>query len=310
MMKRVLVTGGGGFVGTVLVRQLLDCGCEVSVAGRNRYPHLEQLEVCCLVGDIAERDFGERICQGVDTVFHTAAKAGIWGDFESYKRTNIDGTLNILNGCRKNGVERLIYTSTPSVVFDYHDIEGADETLPYGRKHLCHYARSKTIAEREVLSSSDQTLATCAIRPHLIWGPNDPHLIPRLLERGKAKALKIVGSGTNLVDITYVDNVAHAHVLAAKNLINSSISAGQAYFIGQERPVRLWDWINELFQDMNIAPVRRKICFPVAFWAGAVLELFHTLTGNDHEPKMTRFLALQLARSHYFSQQKATRELG
>lgn len=309
MMKRVLVTGGGGFVGTALVRQLLDCGCKVSVAGRNRYPHLEQLEVCCLVGDIAERDFGEGICQGVDTVFHTAAKAGIWGDWKSYKRTNIDGTLNILNGCRKNGVERLIYTSTPSVVFERHDIEGADETLPYGRNHLCHYARSKTIAEREVLSSSDQTLATCAIRPHLIWGPNDPHLIPRLLERGRAKALKIVGSGANLVDITYVDNVAHAHVLAAKSLINSSISAGQAYFIGQERPVRLWDWINELFQDMNIAPVRRKICFPVAFWAGAVLELFHKLTGNDHEPKMTRFLALQLARSHYFSHQKATREL-
>ncbi len=309
-MKRALVTGGGGFVGTALVRQLLEHGSEVIVAGRNRYPHLEQLGVCCLAGDIAERDFGERICRGVDTVFHTAAKAGIWGDWKSYKRTNVDGTLNILDGCRKNGVQRLIYTSTPSVVFDRHDIASGDETLPYGRSHLCHYARSKTIAEQMVLSSSDKTLATCAVRPHLIWGPHDPHLVPRLLQRGRAKALKIVGSGANLVDITYVDNVAHAHVLAAKSLINSSISAGQAYFIGQERPVRLWDWINELFRDMNIAPVTRKISFPVAFYAGAVLEIFHKLTAKTHEPKMTRFLALQLARSHYFSHKKAMRELG
>lgn len=310
MMKHALVTGGGGFVGTALVRQLLDCGCQVSVAGRNRYPHLEQLGVCCLKGDISEQDFAERICRGVDTVFHAAAKAGIWGDWKSYKRTNIDGTFNILNGCRKNGVARLIYTSTPSVVFERFDIAGGDETLPYARSHLCHYARSKIIAEQQVLSSSDRALATCAIRPHLIWGPHDPHLVPRLLERGRAKALKIVGSGANLVDITYVDNVAHAHILAAKSLINSSISGGQAYFIGQERPVRLWDWINELFHDMDIAPVTRKISFPIAFYAGAALEFMHKLTANSHEPKMTRFLALQLARSHYFSHEKATRELG
>lgn len=309
-MKRALVTGGGGFVGTALVKQLLAEGCGVTVAGRKRYPHIERLGVSCLVGDIADQDFTEMICCGVDTVFHSAARAGIWGRWEDYKMTNVDGTINIIESCRNNGVPRLIYTSTPSVVFNRGDIKNGDETLPYADKYLCHYSRSKVIAEKHVLESSGATLATCAIRPHLIWGPNDPHLIPRLLARGRDGALKIVGSAANLVDITYVDNVAHAHILAAKSLLKSSKSSGQAYFIGQERPVRLWDWINELYRDMGIAQIRTKVPFGIAYTAGAFLELVYRLLAIEREPKMTRFLALQLSRSHYFSHKKAEIELG
>jgi nucleoside-diphosphate-sugar epimerase len=166
------------------------------------------------------------------------------------------------------------------------------------------------MAEKIVLTATSSTLRTCAIRPHLIWGPGDPHLIPRLIERGKARALKIVGSGKNLVDLTFIENVAHAHILAAKSLNSSAVAAGNPYFIGQERPVNLWNWINELYQELGIPVITARIPFRLAYTIGAVLEFGHLLLNRSQEPRMTRFLAEQLARNHYFSHVNATRDLG
>ncbi len=280
-MKNVLVSGGGGFLGSAIVRQLVDKGCAVTVAGRNCYPHIEGLGVECRVGDIGDRDFCELICRDVDTVFHTAAKAGIWGGWSAYKQTNVDGTVHLVDSCRKHGVPVLVYTSTPSVVFEKQSIHRGDENLDYASAFLCNYSRSKVIAERYVLKNCDDTLRGCAIRPHLIWGPGDPHLIPRLIERGRSGRLKIVGDGSNLVDITYVDNAASAHILAAEKLHGGSECSGQAYFIGQEKPVRLWDWVNDLYQELGIARLTRKIPLPAAYAAGWILEKLHRLPGID-----------------------------
>jgi len=309
-METVLVTGGGGFVGSALVSRLTESGYEVRVAGRNRYPQVEELGATCLVGDIGDPEFADRACAGVDTVFHTAAKAGIWGPWNEYRHTNVGGTVNIVNACRKHQIPRLVYTSTPSVVFDRRDIVDGDESLPYATKPLCHYARSKIIAERHVLANNSDQLRTCAIRPHLIWGPNDPHLVPRLIERGKQGSLRIIGNGTNLVDVTFVDNVAHCHLLAAENLETSDHAGGQAYFIGQEKPVRLWEWINGLYRDLGIPPVVRRVPFGLAYLMGGLLEALCKVGTQENEPPMTRFLALQLARSHSFSHEKAKNELG
>jgi 2-alkyl-3-oxoalkanoate reductase len=311
-VKRALVTGGGGFVGSYIVKQLLEQGVECLVLGRNSYPEIQSMGATCLIGDICDASFLSKSFQNVDTVFHVAALAGIWGKWEDYYRINVQGTENVIAACKTNNVCNLVYTSTPSVVFNGDDIVNGDEQLPYANHFLCHYAKSKVLAEELVLGSSggNDTFHTCAIRPHLVWGPGDPHLIPRLLERGRQKQLKKVGNGTNLVDISYVENVAEAHLLAAKNLETTKTAAGQAYFISQGEPVNLWQWINELFQEMDIPQVTTRVPFPLAYCTGAVLEGLHHVFASHKEPKMTRFLAEQLAKSHCFSIAKATKDLG
>ncbi|MBU1233728.1 MAG: NAD-dependent epimerase/dehydratase family protein [Proteobacteria bacterium] len=309
-MKRVLVTGGGGFVGSHIVRLLHLRGVECLVVGRNRYPEIEALGVQCLQGDICDPLFLLDCCREVDTVFHVAALAGIWGKWDDFYRINVLGTENVLTACRKNKIRHLIYTSTPSVVFNGKDIVNGDERLPYADRFLCHYARSKVMAEKMVLAGAGEELLTCAIRPHLVWGPGDPHLIPRLLERGRQRQLKKVGDCTNMVDISYVENVGEAHLLAAQNLESTGNASGQAYFISQGEPVNLWQWIDELFKRMDVPPVQSRVPFSLAYAAGTLLEGLHSIFAPTKEPRMTRFLAEQLAKSHCFSIAKAQQDLG
>lgn len=309
-MNKVMVTGGGGFIGKALVRELVGRGVETLALGRNPYPDLTAMGVRCLQGDICDLAFLNQALAGCDTVFHVAAKAGIWGPKREYEAINVVGTANVVAACRNNGVARLVHTSTPSVVFAGQSLEGADESAPYATRPLCHYAATKIRAEQAVLRANAGGLRTAAIRPHLVWGPGDRQLIPRLLERGRAGALKIVGAGVNRVDIAYIDNVVHAHILAAENLETSGRAAGQAFFIGQDQPVVLWAWINELFARMDIPPVTRTAPFPLAYAVGGAMEAAYAALGKTEEPRMTRFLAHQLAQSHWFSHNKARDLLG
>lgn len=309
-IKKALVTGGGGFVGKAVVKKLLELGVETRVLGRHHYKEIELMGGECFVGNVADTKVMNRASLGVDVVFHVAALAGIWGDWKQYYTTNVLGTNAAVDSCRKNNVPMLVYTSTPSVVFNRCDINGGNEDLPYADKYLCHYARSKVMAEKTVLGANSSTLLTCAIRPHLIWGPGDPHLFPRLLESGRKRLLKRVGRGLNLVDISYIDNVADAHILAAKNLSEKGTAAGKPYFISQGEPVNLWAWINELFAAMNIEKVQSTVSFPLAYGLGGILEMIHGFARLEKEPKMTRFLAEQLAKSHYFSIENARNDLG
>lgn len=309
-MKKVLVTGGGGFVGSHIVKQLRAMGVTCVVLGRNLYPKVEAIGAQCVQGDITDSSCVNEAMQGVDTVFHVAALAGIWGNWENYYGINVLGTKNVLAVAKKNGVRNFIYTSTPSVVFNGDDIINGDETLPYGEKVLCNYAKSKIIAEKLVLESNSDEMLSCAIRPHLVWGPGDPHLIPRLLERGRGKELKKVGNCKNLVDISYVDNVATAHIQAAQNLEDSGTAAGKAYFVSQGEPVNLWDWVDDLFHRFDVPPIQKRVPFALAYSAGSILEKVHSVFAPETEPKMTRFLAEQLAKSHCFSIKNAEKDLG
>ncbi|WP_338065619.1 NAD-dependent epimerase/dehydratase family protein [Bremerella cremea] len=309
----MLVTGGGGFLGRYIVEQLLLLGEEVRILSRQRYPELEQLGVECVQGDLRDNDAVERAVNGCEVVFHVAAIAGIWGRWPDYYGINVQGTKNILAACQKLGVARLVYCSSPSVTFDGTDQKGVNESAPYPEKWLAHYPHSKALAEQMVLSADQPgSLRTCALRPHLIWGPRDQHLIPRLIDRAKTGKLRVVGDGKNLVDMVFVENAAAAHIQAAGALLCSPEQVGgKAYFITQGAPVRLWDWINEILALEEIAPVRKRVSANVAYYAGAMMETAYKMVGRmNEEPRMTRFLARQLATHHYFDISAARHDLG
>lgn len=312
--ETVLVTGGGGFLGRYIVRRLLKLGCKsLRIFGRSLQPDLENIGVKVFQGDLRADEKVEGACEGATTVFHTAAKAGVWGKWKDYYEINVTGTANIISACRKKNVPYLVYTSSPSVALSSVDVEGADETIPYPENYLAHYPRSKALAEKMVLAADSPDLATVSLRPHLIWGPGDPHLLPRLIERAKKGKLMRVGNGKNIVDLTYVENAAQAHILAAESLCSSSRVPpvhGKAYFISDGKPVVLWDWVNNLLERLDIQPVKRGISYLKAYQIGAVMELVFTLLPFLGEPPMTRFVAGQLSHSHYFNISAARSDIG
>ena len=307
---KALVTGGGGFLGSRIARMLHARGDDVVVLGRRRYPHHEEAGIRTIQIDIRDPEDTERACAGMDVVFHVAAMTGIWGRRKAFWDINVNGTKNVIAGCRTHGVGRLIYTSTPSVVFDEDDLCGVDESQPYPDRYLGHYAETKAVAERAVLEANSSQLATVALRPHLIFGPGDPHLIPRVIARARQGRLIQVGDGENLVDITYIDNAAEAHVQAAEALDLAAACAGRAYFISQGEPVLLWPWLNGLLAAVCAPTVTRSISYRRAYRAGAALEVIHRLFTIKREPRMTRFLAAQLSKSHYFNISAARRDFG
>jgi nucleoside-diphosphate-sugar epimerase len=305
-----LVTGAGGFLGQYVTRQLVARGDQVRALARGKYPFLTELGVESVPGDIQDAAAVERACQGIDAVFHVAAIAGIWGKWQTYYGVNVLGTRNVIAACRTNKIPRLIYTSSPSVTFAAEDQCGIDESAPYPKRWLAHYPHTKALAEQEVLAANDSSLLTCALRPHLIWGPGDQHLIPQLLARARAGQLRRVGAGKNLIDAVYVENAAAAHLLAADKLQPDAPACGKAYFITNGEPVNCWDWINDILVLAGVPPITKSISYRAAYAAGAVLEAIWTLAGRTDEPPMTRFLAAQLATSHYFNISAARRDLG
>ncbi|MEE2640161.1 MAG: NAD-dependent epimerase/dehydratase family protein [Planctomycetota bacterium] len=307
---KALVTGGGGFLGQYIVEQLLNRGDEVRSLSRRSYPALNSLGVEQIEGDIQDREKTDLACQGVDTVFHVAAIAGIWGPWKKFYGINTLGTLNVIESCRRQAVGKLVYCSSPSVAFDGLDQLGVDESVPYPSRWLCYYPQTKAYAEQAVLESNSDSLMTCALRPHLIWGPRDQHLIPRLIERARSGKLRLVGEGSNLVDNVYVENAAAAHLQAADAMKPGAAVCGEAYFISQGSPVNCWDWINEILEQTGQSRVKRRISYRLAWNAGLLLEGLYKVLGWQSEPRMTRFLAAQLATSHYYDIGKAARDFG
>ena len=305
---KILVTGGGGFVGGYVIERLLARGYAVRSIGRSAQPELEALGVECVRCDLADAEAVQLACEGMDAVFHIAAKAGVWGSWESFYRPNVVGSRNVVAACKANGIGRLVYTSTPSVVFNRQPISGLDERMPYGRDWLCPYAHTKAIAEEETLAANCEALRIVALRPHLVFGPGDPHLLPRVIESALAGRLKIVGDGSAKVDVSYVGNVADAHLNAFDALERGS-GAGKAYFISQDEPVALWPWINGILEGLGHLPITRRVPLPLAYAAGAACECVWQLLKRAGDPPMTRFVAVELAKDHYFDISAAKEDL-
>jgi len=340
-----LVTGGTGFLGRYLVERLLTQGRQVTVLGRTPTPDLAARGVRFIRASLDDAGAVRAACADVETVFHLAAKVGVWGRYDDFFRTNVLGTRAILAGCREHGVRCLVYTSTPSVVYNGHDLAGVDESLPLTTACPSPYPLTKAVAEREVLAANSPELRTVALRPHLIWGVGDPHLVPRLLAKARAGRLRIVGTGRNRVDLVHVENAVDAHLLAETALtvchllddkhVNSKQSkqksvtvdchliddnlpgagsdpaaAGKAYFITNGEPVVLWSWINGLLVALGERPVTRRISLPAAWVVGALGEGLWRALPLAGEPPMTRFVAAELAKDHWFDISAARRDLG
>ena len=311
LTTKVLVTGYGGFLGQAICRELLRTGYRVRGLARNRYVELEKLGVECVQASATERTACELACSGVDAVIHTAALAGVWGPASQYEQANIVATDNLLSVCKSKGIGSFVFTSSPSVTFDGAAQRNTDEQAPYPKTWLCHYPRTKAIAEQHVLEANNSRLATCSLRPHLIWGVGDPHLIPRVISRCRSGRLRRVGDGKNRIDTVHVDHAAIAHRLALERMLDKDANAsGRPYFITDGAPVECWEWLTTILRSANLTPPTKSISLKAAYRLGSVLETMYRMAGIRSEPPMTRFVAAQLGVDHYFDISAAKERLG
>ncbi len=306
----IAVTGGGGFLGGAIVRQLLARGESVRSVQRSDVPDLRALGVDVVRADLSDARACLEALRGADAVIHVAAKAGVWGSAASFHSANVQATDNVIAACRTLGIGKLVYTSTPSVVHAGGDVANIDESAPVATHFSAPYPQTKALAEAHVLAANGGQLATVALRPHLIWGPGDTQLTARVLARARAGRLRLVGGGEKWIDSVYIDNAAAAHLNALDRVEPSAACAGKAYFITQGEPMPQKQLINGMLAAAGLPPCDRSIAPGVAWLAGAVLELVWTLLRREEEPMMTRFLARQLATAHWYNIDAARRDLG
>jgi nucleoside-diphosphate-sugar epimerase len=269
------------------------------------------LGVDCLQASMTDESACDQACRDVQAIIHTAALAGVWGKAFDFEQANVHSTDALLRAASRHGVRTFVYTSSPSVTFDGSPQRNMDESAPYPTRWLCHYPRTKAIGEQHALESNSSQLATCALRPHLIWGPGDPHLIPRVIERCRQGRLMRVGDGKNLIDTVHVDAAAEAHCLALERLIDhDSTVEGRPFFVTDGQPIECWQWIADILSIAKLTPPRRSISLANAYRIGAILEGLYTLSRKRTEPPMTRFVAKQLGVDHYFNIESAKMRLG
>lgn len=306
----ILVTGGSGFLGGAIARRLIARGDAVRTLQRHDSPALRALGVELVRADLADREAVVIAAKGCDAIIHVAAKTGVWGPFEDYHRTNVLGTRNVIEACMANHIRRLIYTSTPSVIHTGTDVEGVDESAPLATHFETAYPATKAEAERLVLAANGPGLGTVALRPHLIWGPDDTQLTARILARAKAGRLRLVGKGLKRIDSVYIDNAVDAHILALDRVAPSAACGGKAYFITQGEPMPQRDLINGILKAGGLPPCGKSISPRVAYAVGAVMEIIWRALGRQDEPLMTKFVAKQLATAHWYDISAAKRDLG
>ena len=306
---KILVTGGGGFLGSSICRQLHSQGHEVIAFQRSAASHLEALDVHIVRGDITDRSDLLKASTDCDAIIHTAGRAGVWGNPAEYQKINVEGTANVIRTCRDLSIPNLVHTSSPSVVHSGGDIENGNESLPIAKHFTSPYPASKALAEKLVLASNLDGLQTVALRPHLIWGPGDPHILPRLANKARGGKLALPGPD-KVIDTIFVENAAQAHVLALRELQGKARCSGKPYFITNNEPLPQGEIIQKLLAAIGINVKIRSVPTVIARAVGTVCEFswrFFPLAG---EPPITRFAVDQLGTAHWFDTSAAERDFG
>lgn len=309
-----LVTGGAGFVGRALVDALRRRGDRVIVVEPFGTAFRDDIQFERV--DIRDTEALARLCEGVQTVFHNASLVHTKHNREDdVWSVNLGGTRSVLRACWRARVPKLVYVSTASAVYEGEDIERGDESLPYARKSQAPYADSKIAAERELLAASGQRgVLTCAIRPHVVFGPGDRRFLPAVLSKAKAGKLRLsVGlRNRKLSDFTYVDNLIDALLLADERLAPESPVAGQAYFVTNGEPLPFFEFVSRVLRELELPKIVGAVPYPIAYAAAAIKESIDTLRGGTlhAEEGMSRFAVRYMVRHHYFDIGKARRDLG
>ncbi len=307
---KILVTGGGGFIGGAICRALMARGDEVTAYQRSASPALEKLGARVIRACITDAAGLSAASHGMDAVIHTAAKAGLSVRYDDFYRPNVAGTENVIAACLANGVRKLVFTSSPSVTHADGDIEGGDESLPYAENYHSPYPATKALAEQMVMSANGGELKTVSLRPHLVWGPGDNHVLPKLLERARGGKLKLPGPD-KLIDTTYIDNAAHAHLLALDHLDSETETVGgKTYFISNGEPRSQGEIIGGLLKAAGLEVDIRPVSPSLAIAAGSVIETAWRLLRLKSDPPLTRWSAEHLSTAHWYDISAARRDLG
>jgi len=293
-----------------LIKRLIKEGHRVTSFSRGEYPLHWALGINSIQADLRDSEAVEKACKNRDVVFHLAAKVGIWGNYDEYYSTNVTGTLNVIKACRKQGVKGIVFTSSSSVVFDGSDLDGIDESYPYPEKHGSPYTATKAMSEQLIIEANSDTLKTISLRPHLVWGPYDAHLIPGILKRASSGRLRRIGDQEHFIDTTYIDNMIDAILLAAEALDSKKEAAGRNFFITNGEPARVWDFVNSIIQIAGHEPIQKKIPEKVAMFAAGSSEWFHKVFKAKSEPFITRFAIKELCTNHWFDISSAKEILG
>lgn len=302
---RILITGGTGFLGQHLARTLQASGHDISILGRDfsEVTALIAAGARPIAADLRDTSAVRQACIECDAVYHVGALSAAWGRRTNFFAVNVGGTEAVVAGCLEHGVKRLIYVSSPSVVFDGRDQYEVTESVAYPRRFASVYALTKKLGEDRVRSVS-ANLETVIVRPKAIFGPGDRSLLPQLIAAARRRRLPQVGTGRNLVDLTYVENVVDALVLA----LDAGAAVGQTYTITNGEHANLWATIREVLRRLGLSTNLRRVSLPVGLAAAAIMEAQASLTGQ--EPLLTRYSAAILGRTQTYDISAARRDLG
>ena len=315
---RVLITGGAGFLGQALLREL-----RKTEVGALRLFDLHfadapapDLEQQC--GDVRDEAALRSACEGVDAVIHAASLVD-WGQTtpEELEAVNIGGAEKLLRVARECGARALVYTSTMDVICGTQPVVDADESTPFPARFTNDYARTKALAEQCVLAANTPDFRTCALRPCGMFGEGDPYHVANVLRIVKAGSLPVrPGSGRARFQHVYVGNVAHAHVLAVRDLLAAEPrAAGQSYFVTDDCPAsNFFEFMEPILEALGYAlpPRSRRMPYPVMLALGATMEGVATLCSPfvSFSPTLTRSSVRFVCHDHTFDGSKLRRELG